>query len=78
MNITNLKALTRKDLCRAEKVLMVIKNADKIKMATNNGIKRNKLKDVLFRLISFFYEHVCGISIHIVAFNLYLFIYNVF
>ena len=35
MNITNLKALTRKDLRRAEKVLMVIKNADKIEMATN-------------------------------------------
>ena len=54
MNITNLKALTRRGLHRLEKVLMVIKNADKIEMATNNGIKRNKLKDILFRLMAFF------------------------
>jgi hypothetical protein len=42
MSITNLKALTRKDLRRVEKVLMVIKNADKINMATNNGINNQE------------------------------------
>ena len=76
MNITNLKALTRKDLRRVEKVLMVIKNADKIKMVTNHGIKRSKLKDILLRLMAFFIRRacVCGINIRIAAFNFYPFI----
>jgi hypothetical protein len=42
MNITNLKALTRKDLRRVEKVLIVIKNADKIEMATNKDTRNQE------------------------------------